>query len=83
MKLLEEARRLMPRLPFEDGDLLIVDEMGKNLSGSGLDTNVIGRDTQGSFEAYLQEARARSGLRLETDPAPLVLDNQGNLVPVF
>jgi len=49
MKLLEEARRLMPRLPFEDVDLLIVDEMGKNLSGTGLDTNVIRRDTHGSF----------------------------------
>jgi hypothetical protein len=49
MKLLEEARRLMPRLPFDDVDLLILDEMGKNLSGSGMDTNVIRRDTQGSF----------------------------------
>jgi hypothetical protein len=49
MRLLEEARRLMPRLPFEEVDLLIVDEMGKNLSGSGMDTNVIRRDTQGSF----------------------------------
>jgi hypothetical protein len=49
MQLLEEARRLMPRLPFDDVDLLIVDEMGKNLSGSGMDTNVIRRDTQGSF----------------------------------
>src|SRR5437667_115645 len=49
MKLLEEARRLMPRLPFDDVDLLIVDEMGKNLSGAGLDTNVIRRDADGSF----------------------------------
>src|SRR5437870_1419001 len=49
MKLLEEARRLMPRLPFDDVDLLIVDEMGKNLSGSGLDTNVIRREADGSF----------------------------------
>jgi hypothetical protein len=49
MKLLAEARRLMPRLPFDEVDLLIVDEMGKNLSGSGLDTNVIRRETQGSF----------------------------------
>ncbi|MGA2865123.1 MAG: hypothetical protein ABSF95_11645 [Verrucomicrobiota bacterium] len=49
MQLLEEARRLMPRLPFEEVDLLIVDEMGKNLSGSGLDTNVIRRATVGSF----------------------------------
>jgi hypothetical protein len=49
MTLLEEARRLMPRLPFEEVDLLIVDEMGKNLSGSGLDTNVIRRHSLGSF----------------------------------
>ena len=49
MKLLEEARRLMPRLPFDDVDLLIVDEMGKNFSGAGLDTNVIRRDADGSF----------------------------------
>ena len=48
-ELLERARGLMPRLPFEEVDLLIVDEMGKNLSGSGLDTNVIRRHTGGSF----------------------------------
>jgi hypothetical protein len=49
MKLLEQARQLMPRLPFDEVDLLIVDEMGKNISGSGLDTNVIRRDADGSF----------------------------------
>lgn len=49
MKLLEEARRFMPRLPFKEVDLLVVDEMGKNLSGTGLDTNVIRREIEGSF----------------------------------
>jgi hypothetical protein len=49
MKLLQLAGQLMPRLPFEDIDLLIVDEIGKNLSGSGMDTNVIRRETNGSF----------------------------------
>jgi hypothetical protein len=49
MALLDEARGLMPRLPFAEVDLLIVDEMGKNLSGSGLDTNVIRRNSGGSF----------------------------------
>ena len=49
MKLLEQARLQMPRLPFDEVDLLIVDEIGKNLSGSGLDTNVIRRDADGSF----------------------------------
>jgi hypothetical protein len=36
----------MPRLPFEDIDVLIVDEMGKNISGTGMDTNIIGRRMQ-------------------------------------
>ncbi|MGV3484682.1 MAG: [Fe-S]-binding protein, partial [Planctomycetaceae bacterium] len=42
-ELLELARRKMPRLPFEVADLLIIDRIGKNISGSGLDTNVVGR----------------------------------------
>ena len=41
--LLEMARRLMPKLPLEDLDLLIVDEMGKDISGLGMDPNIIGR----------------------------------------
>jgi hypothetical protein len=41
--LLEEARALLPRLPVAELDLLIVREMGKNFSGTGMDTNVIGR----------------------------------------
>ena len=41
--LLEQAYRLLPRLPFDDLDGLIVDEIGKNVSGSGMDTNVIGK----------------------------------------
>ena len=41
--LLERAYALLPRLPFEDLDGLIVDEIGKNVSGSGMDTNVIGK----------------------------------------
>jgi hypothetical protein len=42
--LLKRARELMPSLPFNQMDILIVDEMGKNISGAGLDTNVIGRN---------------------------------------
>ncbi len=41
--LLKKARKMMPRLPFEQIDVLIVDELGKNVSGAGMDTNVIGR----------------------------------------
>ena len=42
-QLLVEARRLLPRLPLRKADLLIVDEIGKDISGSGMDTNVVGR----------------------------------------
>jgi len=41
--LLQEARRLMPRIPFEDLDVLVIDRMGKDVSGAGLDTNVLRR----------------------------------------
>ena len=40
--LLERAFHYFPRLPVDDLDVLIVDQIGKNLSGTGMDTNVIG-----------------------------------------
>ncbi len=51
--LLERARKLMGRLPFDQIDVLVVGELGKNYSGSGMDPNVIGRlmiETQDDFE---------------------------------
>ncbi len=42
--MLSRARRYLPGLPMDDIDLLIVDEMGKNISGQGIDPNVVGRD---------------------------------------
>lgn len=41
--LLELARANLPRLPAAKVDVLIVDRLGKNISGTGMDTNVIGR----------------------------------------
>jgi hypothetical protein len=41
--LLEEAWRLYPKLYFEQLDVLIIDEIGKDISGTGFDTNVVGR----------------------------------------
>ena len=38
----KKARSLMPKIPIRDLDLIIVEEMGKDISGSGMDTNVIG-----------------------------------------
>jgi hypothetical protein len=42
-RLLVQAKKWLGRLPYSQADLLIVDEIGKNISGSGLDTNVVGR----------------------------------------
>ncbi len=42
-ELLRRAKGWMPRLPFERAELLIIDRIGKNISGSGMDTNVVGR----------------------------------------
>jgi hypothetical protein len=41
--LLQEAWKLLGRVPFEFLHLLIVDEMGKEISGTGMDPNVLGR----------------------------------------
>jgi hypothetical protein len=41
--ILERARRLSARLPVDACDFLIVDQMGKEISGGGMDGNVIGR----------------------------------------
>ena len=42
-ELLKLAQQWMPRLPFPEVDLLVIDQIGKNISGSGMDTNVVGR----------------------------------------
>jgi hypothetical protein len=42
-KLLSTASRWMPRLPLDDVDVLLVNRIGKEISGTGMDTNVIGR----------------------------------------
>ena len=49
--LLSLAKQMMPKLPFDEIDLLIVDEMGKDISGIGIDPNVTGRnrDITGTF----------------------------------
>jgi Lactate racemase N-terminal domain len=53
-RLIARATELLPRLPLDEIDLLIVDEMGKEISGTGMDTNVIGREIHG-YSASLRE----------------------------
>jgi len=50
-RLLKSAREWMAKLPFSPIDVLIVEEIGKNISGSGMDTNIIGRPTN-PFEPF-------------------------------
>ena len=49
--LLKRASEIMARIPFDEFDVLIVDEIGKDISGTGMDTNVTGRnrDILGDF----------------------------------
>jgi len=41
--LLDQARSLMARLPVAEADVLVVQEIGKNISGDGMDPNITGR----------------------------------------
>lgn len=42
-ELLARSEELLPTLPIDDLDLLVIDGIGKNISGTGMDTNVVGR----------------------------------------
>jgi hypothetical protein len=61
--LLAEARGLMPLLPLEEIDLLIVDWIGKNISGAGLDPNVTNRWVQGYVGDLMREDRPAPFIR--------------------
>ncbi len=61
--LLIEARALMPLLPFDEIDLLIVDRIGKNISGTGMDPNVINRSIHGYSSLPMREDRPAPFIR--------------------
>lgn len=50
--LLELAKHNMPKIYFTHCDVLIVDTIGKDISGAGMDPNIIGRTTKGILEGY-------------------------------
>jgi hypothetical protein len=54
-KLFKKAQSLLARLPFDEIDLLIIDRIGKDISGSGMDTNVVGRDVSGYISSLHPE----------------------------
>lgn len=60
-ELFRESVSLMPRLPFDEIDLLIVDRMGKNISGTGMDPNIIGRGVHGYSTLFSEQYQAAPG----------------------
>jgi len=63
-ELFHESARLMPALPFDDIDLLIVDRIGKNISGSGMDPNIVGRGIHGYSSALSDRSHKPTVRRL-------------------
>ncbi len=78
--LFQEARALMPLLPFDEMDLLIVDRMGKNISGAGMDPNVTGRWVQGYSSALKHEGQSPFIRRIFV--RDLTHETQGNAIGI-
>ncbi len=75
-RLLERSRRYFPRLPLDDLNVLVVDRIGKTVSGTGMDTHVIGtRGIRGGEDLESPRIRVLAALRLH--PA-----SQGNAIGV-
>ncbi|HET8549804.1 MAG TPA: hypothetical protein VFL57_17465, partial [Bryobacteraceae bacterium] len=56
-KLLEQARSWTARILFDDVDVLIVDEIGKHISGVGMDSKIINRHPWGGVNPWPWAAR--------------------------
>ena len=75
-KLLLLAKAMLPRIPLSKIDLLIVNQMGKNFSGTGMDQNVIARTVVPFHKVPAVPAIQRIFVR---DASP---DSEGNLLGI-
>lgn len=50
--LLEKAKSMLPKIPFSNIDMLVIDEFGKNITGTGMDCNIIQRFTSEHMVAH-------------------------------
>jgi hypothetical protein len=57
VELLDLTKSWMARLPFPALDILIVDEIGKNISGTGMDLKVVNRGVHGEYNPYPSATR--------------------------
>ena len=75
--LFAKAKRLMPKLPFDDIDLLTIDRIGKNISGAGMDPNIIGREVHGYSTSFEAQRRLKPVIRriFVRDVTPETLGN--------
>ena len=55
--LLLESKAHMPAIPFDEIDVLVVDEIGKNISGGGMDPNITGTFVDPLMEGGLRVGR--------------------------
>ena len=56
-ELLALVKSWMGRIPVKEADILILDEIGKNVSGAGMDTKVVNRTIQGVYNPWPELAR--------------------------
>ena len=80
-KLFTRSQALMPRLPFDDIDLLIVDRIGKNISGSGMDPNIIGREVHG-YSTLFEAQRKLSPVIRRLFVRDLTPETHGNAIGI-
>jgi len=50
--MLNVAKSMMPKIMLPDIDVLIVEQIGKDISGAGMDPNIIGRTTKGKLQGF-------------------------------
>jgi hypothetical protein len=61
-ELLRDAIRRMPKLPFREFDVVVIDQMGKNFSGVGIDTNIVGAKSGATIRRiYVRDLHPSSG----------------------
>jgi len=68
IQLLEEARALMPSLPFDKIDVLVIQQIGKNISGSGMDPNICGRFARSNGPQYVDRPIVQKVALLDLTP---------------
>jgi len=79
--LLVASRALMPLLPFDEIDLLIIDRIGKNISGTGMDPNVIMRSVDG-FSTSLDRAGRPAPFIRRIFVRDLTVETRGNALGI-